>query len=200
MSERAGGPDARRAAILDAAVGVFLRYGFKKTSMDDLARAAGLSRQGLYLHFATKEAVFRDALRRFLDGLRAAASRALERDEVPLDKRVVEAFDALHGHAVGQPGGEHLAELLEAARELVGPVERELEAGVMADIARALRQGGVADAWRPLRVSAKELAEHLCAAARGAKHAVDSRDAFRARLRVAAAIVCGGRAAATGLR
>ncbi len=44
---------ARRESILQAAVGVFLRYGYKKTSMDDLARAAGLSRQGLYLHFAT---------------------------------------------------------------------------------------------------------------------------------------------------
>jgi len=32
----------RRDAVLAAAQGVFLRYGFKKTSMDDLARAAGL--------------------------------------------------------------------------------------------------------------------------------------------------------------
>ena len=32
--------NARRAAIVDAAAQVFLRYGFKKTSMDDLARAA----------------------------------------------------------------------------------------------------------------------------------------------------------------
>ena len=46
---------ARRAAILETAMRVFLRYGFKKTSMDDLARAAGLSRQGLYLHYRTKE-------------------------------------------------------------------------------------------------------------------------------------------------
>ena len=31
------------------------RYGFKKTSMDDVAQAAGVSRQGLYLYFDTKE-------------------------------------------------------------------------------------------------------------------------------------------------
>ncbi len=38
----------RRAGILQTAAKVFLRYGFKKTSMDDLARSVGLSRQALY--------------------------------------------------------------------------------------------------------------------------------------------------------
>ena len=51
---------ARHESLLQAAFGVFLRYGYKKTSMDDLARAAGLSRQGLYLHFANKDALFND--------------------------------------------------------------------------------------------------------------------------------------------
>ena len=49
--------DPRRSRLLEAALGVFLRYGYKKTSMDEVARAADLSRQGLYLHFATKGAV-----------------------------------------------------------------------------------------------------------------------------------------------
>ena len=38
-----------------AATATFLRYGFKKTSMDDVAQAAGVSRQGLYLYFETKD-------------------------------------------------------------------------------------------------------------------------------------------------
>ncbi len=45
--------DARQAAVLEAAVGVFARYGYRKTSMDEVARAAGVSRQGLYLQFAS---------------------------------------------------------------------------------------------------------------------------------------------------
>ena len=44
--------DTRQEAVLEAAVGVFARYGFRKTSMDEVARAAGVSRQGLYLQFA----------------------------------------------------------------------------------------------------------------------------------------------------
>jgi AcrR family transcriptional regulator len=57
----------RREQILDAAVGVFGRFGFKKTSVDDLAAAAGISKQGLYLHFSSKEEVFLAGLQKYLD-------------------------------------------------------------------------------------------------------------------------------------
>ena len=57
-----GVTESRREALLEAAVGVFARYGFRKTSMDEVARAAGVSRQGLYLQFADKEELFRKAV------------------------------------------------------------------------------------------------------------------------------------------
>ena len=44
--------------ILRAVIPVFGRLGFRKAAMDDLAEAAGLSKQGLYLHFASKEEIF----------------------------------------------------------------------------------------------------------------------------------------------
>ena len=84
-SERAASEaaKARHAAIVAAAAGVFLRYGFKKTSMDDLARAAGLSRQGLYLHFPTKETLFKEAVLQLIATTRAT-SRAALADEADL--------------------------------------------------------------------------------------------------------------------
>ncbi|MEJ1972949.1 MAG: helix-turn-helix domain-containing protein [Lacunisphaera sp.] len=51
--------EPRRTALLEAALGVFARFGYRKTSMDEVARAAQISRQGLYLHFANKEELFR---------------------------------------------------------------------------------------------------------------------------------------------
>ncbi|POH64535.1 TetR/AcrR family transcriptional regulator [Cryobacterium sp. TMN-39-2] len=45
--------------ILDASLVVFCRYGFSKTTMKDLADAAGISRASLYLHFSNKEDLFR---------------------------------------------------------------------------------------------------------------------------------------------
>jgi AcrR family transcriptional regulator len=38
---------------------VFVRHGFRKTSMADIARAAGISRAALYLSFSSKEELFR---------------------------------------------------------------------------------------------------------------------------------------------
>ena len=51
--------DTKIQAILAAAWAGFSAYGFRKTSMDDIARGAGMSRPALYLHFKNKEAIFR---------------------------------------------------------------------------------------------------------------------------------------------
>ncbi|WIG92963.1 TetR/AcrR family transcriptional regulator [Myxococcus sp. SDU36] len=48
----------RRAAILDAALECFLRFGYAKTSLDDIAKRANLSRPLLYLKFKNKEDIF----------------------------------------------------------------------------------------------------------------------------------------------
>ena len=69
--------DTRQLAVLDAAVGVFARYGYRKASMDEVARAAGMSRQGLYLQFANKEELFRKALKHSLNSQLTAAVAAL---------------------------------------------------------------------------------------------------------------------------
>ena len=52
-------PSARRAHIVAAATSVFLRYGFGRTTMADIAQASGRSRPTLYLTFPDKESVFR---------------------------------------------------------------------------------------------------------------------------------------------
>ncbi|MCA6111556.1 TetR/AcrR family transcriptional regulator [Bradyrhizobium cenepequi] len=62
---------ARHVAILKAATSVFLRYGFKKTSMDDVAQAIVISRHRLYLHFQTKETLFRAMVTYTLEAMRA---------------------------------------------------------------------------------------------------------------------------------
>jgi AcrR family transcriptional regulator len=67
----------RKEQILNAAVGVFGKFGFKKTSVDDLAAAAGISKQGLYLHFSSKEEVFLAGLQKYLDDCLSRVQREL---------------------------------------------------------------------------------------------------------------------------
>jgi AcrR family transcriptional regulator len=49
---------ARREQIIDAATGVFLRYGYARTTMSDIAQAVGLTRPTLYVAFSDKERIF----------------------------------------------------------------------------------------------------------------------------------------------
>ncbi|MDX6675402.1 MAG: hypothetical protein QOH11_2820, partial [Solirubrobacteraceae bacterium] len=44
----------RRAAILDAAMNVFADRGYHASSIDEIAREAGVSKALIYEHFASK--------------------------------------------------------------------------------------------------------------------------------------------------
>ena len=48
----------KRRAILDAATDVFLKSGYLGTNMDEIAALSGVSKQTVYKHFASKEALF----------------------------------------------------------------------------------------------------------------------------------------------
>lgn len=60
--------------ILDVATQVFLEFGYKRTSVDYVAKKSGISRVTVYRHFSDKEALFQAILMRDL----ASASTQIE--------------------------------------------------------------------------------------------------------------------------
>ncbi len=64
--------------LLDAAADLFLRYGVAKTSMDEIARAAGVSKATLYRYWPSKDALFETL---FFRELRAVNDEFLARLE-----------------------------------------------------------------------------------------------------------------------
>ncbi|MBL8598862.1 MAG: TetR/AcrR family transcriptional regulator [Devosia sp.] len=68
MAKKAGRPEpvpeeigrsaSKRRAIIDAATEVFLKGGYLGTNMDEIATLSGVSKQTVYKHFASKEALF----------------------------------------------------------------------------------------------------------------------------------------------
>src|SRR5258707_6146819 len=130
----------QREAILVAATAIFLRYGFKKTSMDDVARAAGVSRQGLYLYFDTKDLLFRDSLQHLMSHLISAARAAAEDGNLSLRDRLLGAFEVVHCSAFHNASREDALELLLAGTLLV-----QSEPDLMGVAAAVLTEAGVAD-------------------------------------------------------
>jgi len=63
---RARRKDARPAEILSAALDLFAERGFAATKLDDVAKAAGVGKGTIYLYFATKEDLFKAAVRQEL--------------------------------------------------------------------------------------------------------------------------------------
>lgn len=56
--------EAVRRNIEAASTALFLRYGIKKTTIDDIARAAGIGKGTFYLFYPTKEDLFFELVRR----------------------------------------------------------------------------------------------------------------------------------------
>src|SRR3954451_20612965 len=54
--------DRKRRAIVEAATAAFLEHGYRGTSMDAVAAAAGVSKQTVYQHFGDKQRLFRELI------------------------------------------------------------------------------------------------------------------------------------------
>lgn len=54
----------RAHRILDAASTLILRWGYNKTTIDDIARQAGVAKGTIYLHWKTREELFRSLIHR----------------------------------------------------------------------------------------------------------------------------------------
>lgn len=181
--------EARRVRLLDAALAVFLRYGYRKTSMEEVARAAQVSRQALYLHFATKEELFAAAVQRFLETGLEAAVRPLRDSSLTLEEQLLGALDAWFGRFVGLATGD-VDDLHAASQELVGPLIAEHEEQLVERVTRALRTSSLPAVYKAAGISARQLAETLQATALGLKHSCASRPEFGDRMRIAVRALC----------
>jgi TetR/AcrR family transcriptional regulator of autoinduction and epiphytic fitness len=186
----------RQERVLAAALEVFGRYGFRKASMDEIARSADISRQGLYLRFASKDALFRAAVSLELDTALGDVFRCLDEDGVGLERRAVAALNAWLGRYVGSMLAADIGNLLQSPAmqlgDLVDPAIAACRARLAAAIAAAMSDS---DRSR-LGVTPEEIAVALLTVAQGAKYLsnalVESRDEFVARLTAAVRVVFAG--------
>jgi AcrR family transcriptional regulator len=74
--------EERRAGILDAALAVFSARGFHSSSIDDIAREAGISKALIYEHFESKQGLYAHLLERNANELFERLASALAGVEV----------------------------------------------------------------------------------------------------------------------
>ena len=96
-------------ALADAALRCIARWGLTKTTLEDVAREAGLSRATVYRSFpgGGKEALFAALADRELQRLTVAVAEAVEETE-SLEDAVVAAVTTLSRHLEGHPAFQFL--------------------------------------------------------------------------------------------
>ena len=140
---------SREELILEAADRLLARYGYRKMTIDDLAREAGIGKGTVYLHFRSKEDVVLSHMDRIVDGVMARMKAIAATDEPPAAKlremlvaRVMVRFDGVQHYT------ESISEVL---RDLRTPLLQrregyfEEEAKVLSGV---LREGQRAGAFR----------------------------------------------------
>ena len=165
--------------ILDAAMRVFRRHGFRRSSIEQAAEEAGLTRQALYHHFASKEALFRAVLERLYEqGLAAeiAAAKAAEEAGLELaDILVAEIGARMQSLLASLKDSPHTEELfsehLAQARDLYQSYSLRFADEIATTIARVCRKRKLT---LESGVSVRELARCVEMAIHGTKSAFPS--------------------------
>ncbi|QDY10502.1 TetR family transcriptional regulator [Micromonospora sp. HM134] len=110
MSLRERTRRAVRTEIVDAAMSLFLSQGFEATTIEEIARAAGISRRSYFRYFASKDEAFAAALASIGRTIAETLSRR-PADEPPW-AALRRSFDPLLEQAGADPNAEALGRLI----------------------------------------------------------------------------------------
>lgn len=173
-----------RERILEAAFTVFGRYGFKRTSMEDIAGEAGLSRAALYLQFRNKEDIFRELAtglhERCLAGAEASLSGGgsfAERLRAAVEAKTLPMIEITNN-------SPHGAELMDETNRLCGDLAADSGRRFRKMLTRAFERAGAAGEvdLGAAGLSPLEAAELFARAVYGLKGAERTAAAFKKRL------------------
>ena len=138
----------RRELLLRSATRVLAERGFSRAGMDEIARASGTSKGGLYFHFPTKQALLAAVVSRAGALLQRRVRAAMERaGDDPLDRAeaaLSALFEGLSGRrAMARVLNEALAAGPEIRAQAV-QIEDEFAALLRPELERALALGRIA--------------------------------------------------------
>jgi AcrR family transcriptional regulator len=194
MSQSRGDAESRRAAILDAALRVFGQYGYRRASMDDIAREAGIGKGTIYLSFAGKEEVFQALSRRLAQRMLAGAEAARHRPGTTADKLAAMNAAWFGTYAETISRSPHAAELLDAkhrlSADLVSDAASQYKRLVRDVLTEAIAAGELD--LEPAGLTADTAAELLIGSARGLQSSAASPAAYRRYLKALVRVMVAG--------
>ncbi len=160
-------------AILAAAMKLFTQFGYRRTSMDDIAREAGVAKGTLYLYFSGKAEVFRAMQQRNFDDAMSRCDAA-EAAASTFEDRLAGVLDANYGWFHARYGASEYLSELGVTRVTVGAdIAVQSEAAFATRLIHLFESSSATSEINLARsgLSAADLTATVLAAARGAKQA-----------------------------
>jgi AcrR family transcriptional regulator len=193
-SLKKGAPETKRAAILDAALKLFSQYGYRRTSIDDIAGAAEIAKGTVYLSFKSKEEIFRALCAMLIERMEAAVTVARATGG-PIDQRLVAMLEAKFGFLFDTVyRSAHAAELMDSknrlSADLFAQSGRRYMKVLREMIEHAIRAGEIEPSR--LELDADDLAQMLVAAAHGIESSATGRAQYHRRLREIVRVIVAG--------
>jgi len=74
--------------IVNVATRLFSRFGFHKTSMDEIAKIARKAKGSLYYHFSSKEALFREVVSKEITNLKTQLSDIVHNNNLTASNKI----------------------------------------------------------------------------------------------------------------
>lgn len=181
----------KRDDILMAAWQAFATYGFRKTSMDDIARGSGMSRPAVYLHFKGKEEIFRSLVSQYYETAIGDVTTALAQPGTPAQV-LSRAFEAQIGKTLeAMLTSAHGMELLDASNTKADDLIMQGEARLTEVYANWLRAAG-ARGEILLPATPQLLASTICASLKAVKHGGPDYETALAQIRLLALMIGDG--------
>jgi len=82
--------------IIEAARGIFARFGFSKTTMDEIAKAAYKAKSSIYHYFKSKEEIFREIVVKESRTLKEEITKAINQEDNPQKKLRAYVITRMH--------------------------------------------------------------------------------------------------------
>jgi AcrR family transcriptional regulator len=142
-----GRASGKREQILAAARELFLSHGLRGTSMESIARGAGVAKPTLYAHFADKDAVLLAILEALLTE-KLAVFEASMQSEAPVAERIGTALAAEFEVVIGAIEGSPHRDELFAEHRRAAALMAQSDAVVSGRLERELTLAGAAEPER----------------------------------------------------
>src|SRR5262245_23772368 len=94
-------PEARRQAILAAALAVFTAEGFAAAKLDHVAERAGVAKGTIYLHFKDKQDLFEQMVREAVSPVIARLEALAQLPDMPVDMILQGMFNLFRTEVLG---------------------------------------------------------------------------------------------------